>query len=110
ISFPHLAPEGRKGELALATNGDQSGGFEFLEVVRKSRSRDWGALAQFDARARLLSGNVLQDVVAPRIGDGLGDGAKLCACQGCGCAARLTCFHDSLNRCSAFWCKRQFPS
>ena len=77
ISFPHGAPKRGQGELALAGDSDKSCGFKFLEVVRKGGRGDGATLAKFDARAVFPSGNVLQDVVTLRIGDGLGNRAQL---------------------------------
>ena len=79
VSFPYLALEGWQRKLSLAADGDETGSLEFFEMVRKSCGGDTGAITKFDARAALLSSDVLQDVVTAGIGERLGDGAKLCA-------------------------------
>src|ERR1043165_6482112 len=67
VRFPHDALEDDVHELAAAGDADQATGFQFLQVVRESRRRDWKCAAQIRTGRRGACRNFLENLEAPRI-------------------------------------------
>ena len=81
ITVPYFPAEGGQGEFAFAGDRDKSSLLKLIQVVGERCRSDGDAFAQVGTGAVLLPGDALQDAVARGIGDGLVDGAKLCARQ-----------------------------
>ena len=76
VTVPHLAFESGEGEFTFAADRNQAGGFELFQMVGKGGGANGAGLAQLNAGAILFTRNNLQNLVATRIRERLGDGSK----------------------------------
>ena len=74
VGVQDVALEGKVGEFAFATDGDQAGGLKLFHMVGERGGADGLAPAYLDAGYAIFPGaDLLQDFVASRIGQGLRD-------------------------------------
>lgn len=78
VGFQYIALKLEAHALAFAGDFDKAGIFQFLDVVGKCGCGDRMPLAHIAAQdASAFRANLLQDFVAARIGESLGDEAEL---------------------------------
>lgn len=77
VCAEHVALHGEIGELAFANDFDESGGFQFLKVVRERGGADGLAFADVSACRTTAGADLLQDFDAAWVGERLCDQLEL---------------------------------